>query len=144
MCFHLDSNGHLVGRLQVDDGLGMPDRRFVVVAPASLVSQPHQHPVRLGPKLRSLVQDPVVVASWKEVARIQARCEFEISGSHGITELQRVDLAGPRRNPPHDLGVDLDELADVGQGVAEVVQQFSEVGPRLTFVGVGPELEREP
>jgi hypothetical protein len=27
--------------------------------------------------------------------------------------------------------------------VAEVVDQLSEVGPRLTFVGVGPELKRE-
>ena len=68
MCFHLDSNGRFVGRLQVDDALGMPDRRFVVVAPGSLVSQPHEDPVRLGSKLRSLVHDPVVVASWKEIA----------------------------------------------------------------------------
>ena len=67
MCFHLDSNSRLVGRLQVDDALGMPDRRFVVVALGSLVSQPYQDPVRLGPKFRSLVHDPVVVASWKEV-----------------------------------------------------------------------------
>ena len=143
MCFHLNSNGRFVGRLQVDDALGMPDRRFVVVAPGSLFCQPHQDPVRLGSKLRSLVQDPVVVASWKEIARIQARGEFEIAGSHGIAEPQHVDLARPRRNPPHNLVVDLDELADVGKGVAEVVQQLSEVGPRLTFVGVGPELERE-
>ncbi len=57
MCFHLDSNGRFVGRLQVDDALGMPDRRFVVVALGSLVSQPHQDPVRLGSKLRPLVHD---------------------------------------------------------------------------------------
>jgi hypothetical protein len=36
MCFHLNSNGRLVGRLQVDDALGMPERGFVVVAPRSL------------------------------------------------------------------------------------------------------------
>jgi len=143
MCFHLNSNGRFVGRLQVDDALGMPDRGFVVVAPGGLVAQPHQDPVRLGSELRSLGHDPVVVASWKEVARIQARREFEIASSYGIAEPRHVDLARPRRNPPHDLVVDLDELADVGKRVAEVVQQLSEVGPRLRFVGVGPELERE-
>ena len=143
MCFHLDSNGRFVGRLQVDDALGMPDRGFVVVAPGSLFCQPHEDPVRLGSKFRSLVQDPVVITSWKEIARIQARGEFEITGRHGIAEPQHVDLGRPRRNPAHDLVVDLDELADIGKGMTEVVQQLSEVGPRLTFVGVGPELERE-
>ena len=143
MSFHLDSNGRFVGRLQVDDALGKPDRRFVVVASGSLFCQPREGPVRFGSKLRSLVQDPVVVAGWKEIARIQARGELGIAGSHGIAEPQHVDLARPRRNPPHDLVVDLDELTDVGKGVAEVVQQLSEVGPRLTFVGVGPELECE-
>ncbi|HEY5706543.1 MAG TPA: hypothetical protein VIS96_13325 [Terrimicrobiaceae bacterium] len=49
---------------------------------------------------------------------------------YGSAEPQHVDLARPRRNPPHDLVVDLDELADVGKRVAEVVQQLSEVGPR--------------
>ena len=144
MCFHLDSNGSFVGRLEVDDGLGMSDRRFVVVAPGSLVCQAPEDPVHLGPKLRSLVHDPVVVATWKEITRIQARGEFEIASSHGIAQPQHVDLARPCRNPPHDHVVDLDELVDVGKGVAEFVQQLSEVGPRLTFVGVGPELEREP
>jgi hypothetical protein len=28
--------------------------------------------------------------------------------------------------------------------VSEVVEQLSEIGPRLTFVWVGPELEGEP
>jgi hypothetical protein len=67
MCFHLNSNGRFVGRLQVDDALGMPDRRLVVAALGSLVSQSHQDSVRLGSQLRSLVHDPVVVGSWKEV-----------------------------------------------------------------------------
>jgi hypothetical protein len=35
--------------------LGKADRRFVVVAPGSLFSQPQEDPVRLGSKLRSLV-----------------------------------------------------------------------------------------
>jgi hypothetical protein len=56
MRFHLDSNGRFVGRLQVDDALGKPDRRFVVVAPGSLFCQPQEDPVRLGSKLRSLVR----------------------------------------------------------------------------------------
>ena len=143
MRFHLDTNGRFVGRLQVDDALGKSDRRFVVVAPGCFLCQPHEDPVRLGSKPCSLVQDPVVVASWKQIARIEARRELEIAGSQGVAEPQHVDLARPRRNPPHDLVVDLDELADVGKGEAEVVQQLSEVGARLTFVGVGPELERE-
>ena len=105
----------------------------MVVAPDSISCQPHQDPVGLGSKLRSLGHDPVVVAGREEIARIQARREFEIAGSYGIAEPQHVDLARPRRNPPHHLVVDLDELADVGKGVAEVVQQLPEVGPRLTF-----------
>ena len=143
MCFHLDSNGRFVGRLQVDDALGMPDRGFVVVAPRSLFCQPHEGPVRLGSKFRSLVQDPVVIASWKEIARIEARGELEITDRHGIAEPQHVDLARPSRNPPHNLVVDLDELTGVRKGMPEVVEQLSEVGPRLMFVGVWPELERE-
>jgi hypothetical protein len=31
----------------------------------------------------------------------------------------------------------------VRKGMTEVVEQLSEVGARLTFVGVGPELKRE-
>jgi hypothetical protein len=143
MRLHLGSNRRFVGRLQVEDALGMPHRRFVVVAPGSLFGEPHEGPVRLGAKPRPLVKDPVVVAGGKEITRIQTRREVEIAGSDGIAEPQHVDLTRPRRDPPHDLVVDLDELADVGQGLAEVMQQLSEVGPRLTFVGVGPELERE-
>src|SRR3546814_1551232 len=59
-----------------------------------------------------LVQDPVVITSWKEIARIEARGELEITGRHGIAEPQHVDLARPSRNPPHSLVVDLDELTD--------------------------------
>ncbi len=143
MCFHLYSNGRFVGRLQVDDALGMLDRGFVVVAPRSLFCQPHEGPARLSSKFRSLVQDPVVIASRKEIARIKARGELKITDRHGIAEPQHVDLARPSRNPPDNLVVDLDELTDVGKGMAEVVEQLSEVGARLTFVGVGPEFERE-
>jgi hypothetical protein len=143
MCFHLHSDGRFIGRLQVDDALGKPDCRFVVVAPRSLFCQPHEGPIRLSSKFRSLVQDPVVITSWKEIARIEACGELEITGRHGIVEPQHVDLARPSRNPPHSLVVDLDELIDVGKGMTEVVEQLSEVGARLTFVGVGPELERE-
>ena len=111
-------------------------------APRSLLCQPHEGPIRLSSKFRSLVQDPVVITSWKEIARIEARGELEISGRQGIAEPQHVDV-GPPGNPPHNLVVDLDELSGVGKGMTEVVEQLSEVGPRLTFVGVGPELERE-
>jgi hypothetical protein len=143
MCFHLDSNGRFVSRLQVDDALGMLDRGNVVVAPRSLFCQPHEGPVRLGSEFRSLVQDPVVIASWKEIARIEARGELEITDRYGFAEPQHVDLARPGRNPPDNLVVDLDELTDIGKGMPEVVEQLSEVGASLTFVGVGPELERE-
>src|SRR5262245_51302470 len=143
MRFHLNSNGRFVGRLQVDDALGMPDRGSVVVSPRSLFCQPHEGPIRLSSKFRSLVQDPVVITSRKEIARIEARSELEITGRHGIAEPQHVDLARPSRNPPHSLVVDLDELTDVGKGMTELVEQLSEVGASLTFVGVGPELERE-
>jgi len=143
MCFHLNSNGRFVGRLQINDALGIADRGFVVVAARSLFCQSHEGPTSLGSKFRSLVQDPVVITSWKEIARIEARGELEIAGCYGIAEPQHVDLARPSRNPPHSLVVDLDELTDVGKGMAEVVEQLSEVGARLMFVGVGPELERE-
>lgn len=36
MCFHLNSNGRFIGRLKVDDALGMPDRGFMVVSPRSV------------------------------------------------------------------------------------------------------------
>ena len=143
MCLHLNSNGRFVGRLQVDDALGMPDRGLVVITARSLFCQPHEGRIRLGSKFRSLVQDPVVITSWKEIARIEARGELEITGCHGIAEPQHVDLARPRRNPPDSLVANLDELTVVGKGMAEVVEQLSEVCARLTFVGVGPELERE-
>ena len=143
MCFHLNSNGRFVGRFQIDDALGMPDRGFVVVALRSLFSQPHEGPIRLSSKFCSLVQHPVVITSWKEIARIEARGELEITGRHGIAEPQHVDLGWPSRNPPHSLVVDLDELTDVGKGMTEVVEQLSEVGACLTLVGVGPQLERE-
>ena len=143
MCFHLNSNGRFVGRLQVEDALGILDRGLVVVAPRSLFRQPHEGPVRLSSKFRSLVQDPVVVASRKEIARIEASGELEITDRHSIAEPQHVDLARPSRNPPDNLVIDLDELTDVGKGMTEIVEQLSEVGARLTFVGVGPELERE-
>ena len=39
--------------------------------------------------------------------------------------------------------VDIDELTYIGKGVPEIVEQLPEVGARLTFIGVGPELERE-
>ena len=134
MRLHLNSNGCLIGRLEVDDALGIADRGFVVAAPRSLFRQPHEGPIRLRSKLRSLVQNPVVIASWKEIARIEARSELEITRGHGIVEPQHVDLARPGRNPPHNLVVDLDELADVGKGMTELVEQLSEVGARLTFV----------
>ena len=143
MCLHLNSNGRFVGRLEVDDALGVPDRGFVVVTPRSLFCQPHEGPIRVSSKFRSLVQDPVVITSWKEIARIEARGELEITGRQGIAESQHVDVGWPSRNPPHNLVVDLDELTGVGKGMTEVVEQLSEVGARLTFVGVGPELERE-
>jgi hypothetical protein len=143
MCFHLNSNGRFVGRLQVDDALGIPERGFVIAARRRLFCQPHEGPIRLSSKFRSLVQDPVVITSWKEIARINARSELEITRGHGILEPQHVDLARPSRNPPHNLVVDLDEHADVGKGMTEVVEQLSEVRPRLAFVGVQPELERE-
>jgi hypothetical protein len=44
-------------------------------------------------------------------------------------------------NPTHRLVVDLDELGNVREGVAEFVEQFPEVCARLAFGGVGPELE---
>ncbi len=143
MCFHLNSNGRIVGRLQVDDALGVLDRGFMVVAPRSLFCQPHEGPMRLSSKFHSLVQDPVVITRWKEIARIEARGELEITGRQGIAEPQHVDVGWPSRNPPHNLVIDLDELTGVGKGMTEVVEQLSEVGARLTFVGVGPELERE-
>jgi hypothetical protein len=143
MCFHLDSNGRFVSRLQVDDALGMLDRVIVVVVPSSLFCQPHEGPVRLGSESRSLVQDPVVIASWKEIARIEARGELEITNRYGFAEPQHVDLARPGRNPPDNLVVDLDELTDIRKGMPEVVKHLSKVGARLTFVGVRPELERE-
>jgi hypothetical protein len=143
MCFHLNPNGRFVGRLQFDDALGIPDRGFVVAAPRSLFCQPYEGPIRLGSTLRSLIQDPIVITSRKQIARIEARGELEITGRHGILEPQHVDLARPIRDPPHSLVVDLDELTDVGEGMTEVVEQLSEVGACLTFVGVGPELERE-
>ena len=121
----------------------MADRRFVISAPFSLVHQAHEGCVGLGSKLRSLVQNPVVVAGWNEVARIQKGGEFEISRSSGIAEPQHVDLTRPRGDPAHDLLVDLDEFSDVGKGLAELVEKLSEVGPRLAFVGVRPQLERE-
>jgi hypothetical protein len=111
--------------------------------PHSLFCQPHEGPIRLSSKLRSLVQDPVVITSWKEIARIEARGELEITGRQGIAEPQHVDVGWPSRNPAHNLVVDLDELTGVGKGMTEVVEQLSEVGARLTLVGVGPELERE-
>jgi hypothetical protein len=143
MCLHLNSNGRFVGRLQVDDALGVPDRVSVVVAPHSLFCQPHEGPIRLSSKFGPLVQDPVVITSWKEIARIEARGELEITGRHGIAEPQYVDLGRPSRNPAHGLVVDLDELTDIGKGMTEVVEQLPEVGARLTLVGVRPELERE-
>ena len=115
----------------------------LVVAPRGLFCQPNEGPTGLGAEFRSLVQDPVLIASGEEVARIQARGEFKISGRQGIAEPQHVDVGWPSRNPSHNLVVDLDELTDVGKGLTEVVEQLSEVGARLTFVGVGPELERE-
>ena len=143
MGFHLNSNGHFVGRLQVDEALGVPDRGVVVVAPRSLLCQLRERPIRLSSKFRSLVQDPVVITRWKEIARIEARGELEITSRQGFTEPQHVDVGWPSRNPPYNLVVDLDELTGVGKGMTEVVEQLSEVGARLTFVGVGPELERE-
>jgi hypothetical protein len=116
---------------------------FVVVAARSLFRQSHKGRMRLSSKFRSLIQDPVVITSWKEVARIEARGALEITGRHGIVEPQHIDLTRPGRNPAHRLIVDLDELSDVGKGMTEVVQQLSEVGARLTLVGVRPEFERE-
>ena len=99
--------------------------------------------MRISSKFHSLVQDPVVITRWKEIARIEARGELEITGRQGIAEPQHVDVGWPSRNPSHNLVVDLDELTGVGKGMTEVVDQLSEVGPRLMFVGVWPELERE-
>ncbi len=121
----------------------MPDRGFVFIAPRSLFAQLYEGPIRLSAKFRSLVQDPVVITSWEEIARIEARGEFEITGRQCIVEPQHVDLARPGLNPTHSLVVDLDELTDVGKGMTQVVDQLSEVGARLTFVRVGPEFECE-
>ena len=115
MCLHLNSNGRFVGRLEVDDALGVPDRGFVVVTPRGLFCQPNEGPIRVGSKSRSLVQDPVVITSWKEIARIEARGELGIAGRQGIAESQHVDVGWPSRNPPHNLVVDLDELTGVGK-----------------------------
>src|SRR6478735_7028887 len=115
----------------------------MVVAPRSLFSQPHEGTVRLSSKFCSLVQDPVLITSWKEIARIEARGQLEITGRNGIAEPQHVDLGRPSRNPAHRLVVDLNELTDIAKRMTEVVEQLPEVGPRLTLVGVGPELERE-
>src|SRR5215813_10499790 len=92
---------------------------------------------------QAILQHPVVITSWKKIARIEPRGELEVTDRHGIAESQHVDLGWPGRNPPHSLVVDLDELTNVGKGMTEVVEQLSEVGARLTLVGVGPELERE-
>src|SRR5262249_16017123 len=83
------------------------------------------------------------ITSWKKIARIDARGELEITGRQGIAEPQHVDVGWPSRNPPHNLVVDLDELTGVGKGMTELVEQLSEVGPRLALLGVGPGLERE-
>ena len=95
MCFHLNSNGRFVGRLQVDDALGVLERGFVVVAPCSCFYQPHEGPICLGSKFRSLVEDPVVITRWKEIARIEARGELEITGRQRIAELSTSTSAGP-------------------------------------------------
>ena len=98
MCFHLNSNGRFVGRLQVDDaGLGISSAGFVVVAPCSCFYQPHEGPICLGSKFRSLVEDPVVIASWKEIARIETRGALEITGRQRIAELSTSTSAGPVR-----------------------------------------------
>jgi hypothetical protein len=122
--------------------LGVPDRSFVVIPLRSLLCQPPEGARRLSSKLLPLVENPVVITSCEQIARIEARGELEISGRQGTAEPQHVDVRPPG-NPPHNLIVDLDELSAIGKGMTEVVDQLSEVGPRLAFVGVGPELERE-
>src|SRR5262245_57181189 len=143
MCTHLNSNDGFVGRFQFDDALGIPERGFVVVALCSQFSQPHESPIRLRSKLCSLLHHPIVITSWKQIARIEARGKLEITGCHGVAEPQHVDLGWPSWVPPHGLVVDFDELTNVGKGMTEVVEQLPEVGARLTLVGVGPELERQ-
>jgi hypothetical protein len=111
--------------------------------PSSFFRQPHEGVIRLGSELLSLLQDPVVIAGRKEITGVEARGELEITGRQGIVEPQHVDLAGAGGKPPDRFVVDLDELPGVGKGMTEVVEQLPEIGARLTFVGVGPELERE-
>jgi hypothetical protein len=143
MRFHLKSNGRFVGRLQAYDALGMPERGCMVAAFRSIFCQPHKGRICLSSKFFSLVQNPVVITSWKEIARIKTCGELEITRRQGIAEPQHVNLARPSRIPLHSLVVDLGELADVGKGMTQFVKQLSQVGVRLTLGGVGPKLERE-
>jgi hypothetical protein len=115
----------------------------MVAAPRSLFCQSHKRPKCFAPKFRSLVHNPVVVTRRKEIPGIEVHGKLEITGRHGIAKPQHVDLARPSRNPSHSLTVDLDELIDVWRSVTQVMEQLSEVGARLTFVRVGPKLERE-
>ena len=140
---HLDSSRRFVGRFQVDDAFGMRDRGFVVPAPCRVASQSNERSMRLGSKLSSLVQDPIVVTGRKEIARIETRGKLQITRRNGVSEPEHVNDGRTGRDPTHCLVVDLDELTDVGKRMTEVVQQLSEVCARLAFVGVGPELERE-
>jgi hypothetical protein len=143
MCFHLYADSRFVSRLQFDDAPGMLDRFIGVATPRSLFCQPHEGPVRLGSEFCSLAQDPVVIANRKEIARIEARGELGISNSDRFAEPQHVDLTWSSRDPPDNLIVDLDELADIGKGMPELVEQLSEVRASLMLARVWPKLEGE-
>ena len=80
MCFHLRANCRFVGRLQVDDALGIHDRGAVVRALRGFFGQAHESRMCLSAKFRSLIQDPVLISSWKKIARIETCSELEVAG----------------------------------------------------------------
>ena len=57
--------------------------------------QPHEGRIGLSAKFRPLLQNPVVITGRKEIARIEARGQFEIARRHGALKPQHVDLARP-------------------------------------------------
>ena len=130
--------------------------RAVMREAFSTLAALHQIDVGNGRKARVAAIDGSVLSTLLDHAVATAQVTVnEIWDVRRTLELRTAELAAIRRSDAEARAIighaqamaahgnDLDELTAIAKRMTEVVEQLSEVGSRLTLVGVGPELERE-